>query len=409
MFKYALGPARRDTLGEMRRLLALLAAALVATAPVPAYAADVAWERGQKVTGVFDVDGPRSDGSLIVAGAAALYLMDRAGTITPFARGPGGYHEDKGAEAYLANSPGGTVSAAGCSFARDDTFLLRLHIPIGVERVSASGDETGSFANLTGVSGLNGIAFDTTGAFDHRLLVSGPSRGKTVIFAIDCNGAVKVITRSAPTLEGGLAVAPSGFGSFGGALIATDEYSGKIYAITPSGAVTIVAKPKLPTGADTGVESVGFVPPGFISRGGAAFYADRLTAGKHPGTDHLLRLPSAQLAAAGVHDGDLLVATETGATMIAVRCGPSCTVFSVAAKVTIAHGEGHLAFTVNPAASSPSPITPTAAPSAAASPGVSSRSSAFLGAWGIPAGIALVILLALIAVFGARTIRRRGR
>ena len=407
MFKYALVPAGGDTLGEMRRLLALLAAALVATAPVPAYAADVAWEPGQKVSGVFDVDGPRSDGSLIVAGAAALYLMDRTGTITPFARGPGGYYEDKGAEAYLANSPGGTVGAAGCSFGRDDTFLLRLHIPIGVERVSASGDETGSFANLTGVSALNGIAFDTTGTFDHRLLVSGRSGGKTVIFAIDCNGDVKVITRSAPALEGGLAVAPMGFAPFGGALIATDELSGKIYAITSSGAVAIVAKPKLPTGGDIGVESVGFVPSGFISRGGAAFYADRFTAGnRHPGTDRLLRLPSAQLAAAGVQDGDMLVATEGGATLIAVRCGPSCTVIPVVAKATTAHGEGHLAFTVNPAAPSP---TPSVAPSPAASPGVSSRSGAFLGGWGIPAAIALVILVALIAVFGARTIRRRGR
>jgi len=134
--------------------------------------------------------------------------MDPAGQVTPFARGPGGYHEDKGAEAYLANSPGGTVSAAGCSFARDETFVLRLHVPIGVNRVSASGDESGSFANLQGVTTLNGIAFDTSGAFDDRLLVTGPARGKTVIFAIDCNGAVTIITRSAPRLVAGPGQAP---------------------------------------------------------------------------------------------------------------------------------------------------------------------------------------------------------
>jgi hypothetical protein len=340
----------------MRRLLAVLAAAQVVVAPVPAYAADATWGLGPAVVGVFDVDGPRSDGSFIVAGSAALYLMDPAGKLAPFARGPGGYHEDKGAEAYLVNSPAGPVSPGGCGFARDETFVLRLHVPIGVNRVSASGDESGSFANVTGVATLNGIAFDTTGAFGHRLLVSGPAGGKTVIFAIDCNGAVTVITRSAPVLEGGLAVAPSGFGSFGGALIATDEFSGKIYAIAPSGAVSVVAKPNLATGADVGVEGVGFVPPGFTGRGGRVFFADRLTAGSpHPGTDRLLRLPSAPIAAARVQDGDLLVATEGGATMVAVHCGPTCTTTPIVAKATRAHGEGHLAFTVNQPAPSPTP------------------------------------------------------
>jgi hypothetical protein len=340
----------------MRRLLAVLAAAQIVAAPIPAYAADATWEPGPAVPGIFDIDGPRSDGSLIVAGSAALYLMDPAGTLTPFARGPGGYHEDKGAEAYLANAPAGPVSADGCGFARDETFVLRLHVPIGVNRVSAAGDESGSFANVPGVTTLNGIAFDTTGAFGHRLLVSGPAGGKTVISAIDCNGAVTVITRSAPVLEGGLAVAPSGFGSFGGALIATDEFSGKIYAIAASGAVSLVAQPKLATGADVGVESVGFVPPGFTTRGGSVLYADRLTAGSpHPGTDRVLQLPSAQLAAAGVQDGDLLVATEGGARMVAVRCGPACTTIPVVATATKAHGEGHLAFIVNPPAPSPSP------------------------------------------------------
>jgi hypothetical protein len=51
----------------MRRLLAVLAAAQVAIATVPAYAAGAAWEQGTAVAGVFDVDGPRSDGSFIVA------------------------------------------------------------------------------------------------------------------------------------------------------------------------------------------------------------------------------------------------------------------------------------------------------------------------------------------------------
>ena len=329
--------------------------------------------------------------------------MDPAGQVTPFARGPGGYHEDKGAEAYLANSPGGTVSAAGCSFARDETFVLRLHVPIGVNRVSASGDESGSFANLQGVTTLNGIAFDTSGAFDDRLPVTGPARGKTVIFAIDCNGAVTIITRSAPRLEGGLAVAPTSFGPLGGALIAADELSGKIYAITATGAVSVVAKPKLPIGGDVGVESVGFVPAGFTGRGGVAYYADRFTKGNaHPGTDHLLRLPSAQLTAAGVQDGDMLVATEGGATMVAVRCAPACATIPVVAKATKAHGEGHLAFTVN------QPPSPTPIPIRMGVSDSGPSGHAILLAL-LPIGIGVLVVLAVAAAAAILWRRRRRR
>lgn len=393
----------RAILSAMRRLLVVLVAAHLAMAPVPARAADATWERWQtSIPGIFDIDGPRSDGSLIVAGSAKLYLVDPAGNATPFARGPGGYREDAGAEAYLAMSPGGHVSAAGCDFAPDETFLLRLHVPIGITRVDAPGENTGSFTNLTGVTALNGIAFDTTGAFDHRLLVSGAAGGKTVIFAIDCNGAVQVITRSAPALEGGLAVAPSTFGAFGGALIAPDELSGKIYAIAAGGTVSLVAKPSLPVGADIGVESVGFAPAGFMSRKGAAYYADRKTPGNpHPGTDSLLRLSSDQLAAAGVQDGDLLVATEGGATTIAVRCAASCSVIPVTGHTT-AHGEGHIAFTMQPLPPSPVPTPPSPRPA------VPQGFLGFVGMWGIPAA-ALALLIALVAAVAIQAIRRRGR
>jgi hypothetical protein len=404
MLKYLLLTGQRDTLLEMRRLWGAVLAAQIAIAAQPALAADVAWEPWQKIAGVVDVDGPRTDGSLIVAGSAALYLVDPAGQITPFARGPGGYRDDPGAEAYLARSPGAAVSAAGCSFTADDTFVLRLHIPIGINRVSASGEESGSFANLTGVTTLNGIAFDNTGAFDHRLLVSGPSRGKTTIFAIDCNGDVKVVTRSAPALEGGLAVAPSTFGAFAGALIAPDELSGKIYAITAAGAVSVVAKPSLRVGADIGVEGVGFVPAGFISRGGAAYYADRLSRNNpHPGSDSLLRLPSEQLGSAGVNDGDLLAATEGGAKVVAVHCEASCKVIPVITKESKAHGEGHIAFVLNPAPPSPIASTPSTGPVLSISP----RLVQFTGDWGIPA-TALVLLLGLLALLGIKSFRRRG-
>lgn len=385
------------TLATMRRLLIVLVACL-ALAPAPARAASLTWEQWKAIPGALDVDGPRSDGSLIVAGSAALYLVNPAGSVTPFARGPGGYHEDPGLEAYLAVSNGGHVSAANCDFVRDETFVLRMHFPIGVNRVSASGDDSGSFANLPGVTMLTGITFDTVGAFDHRLLVMGVTGSKGVIFAVDCNGAVQVITRSAPALEGGLSVAPNGFGTFGGDLIVPDEITGSVNAIAPDGRTMVVMKHALPAGLGVTLGAVGFVPPGFMSRGGAVYHADHKTPhSSFPGTDTVLRLTSAQLGAAGVQDGDLLAATESGAGLIAMHCTAACTVITMIEPAHAHHGEGHIAFTVMPALSSPAPSPRLN------TPGSNSPASVSPLTIGIAAGaVALIVVAALIA-------RRRRR
>jgi hypothetical protein len=330
----------------MGKRWAFLVLALLALLPISGAAAP-AWEQWQAVHGVFDLGGPRADGSLVVAGSAALYIVTADGVLSPFARGPGGYRDDPGTEAYLAVSPGQHVASAGCDFARDDVFILRLHTPIGITRVQSSGQESGSFVNVA-VPSLNGIAFDSVGLFDHRLLATGPINGKTEVVAIDCGGAVQVITKTAPTSEGGLAVAPQTFGGFGGDLIVPDELSGIIWAIGPDGTAKQLVNTGLARGQDTGVESLGFVPPGF-SKGGYIYYADRATAGSaHAGTDNVLRLSSADLVPAGVQDGDLLGATEGGATMVDVRCDSSCNATRVLSTPTVAHGEGHLAFTITP-------------------------------------------------------------
>ncbi len=385
LLKYILGPAYPPA---MRRLAAVLIVSGVAFSPMSGAAAGASyqWEQWTSIPGVFDVGGPRN-GFLVVAGSAALYLVHPEGEMATFARGSGGYHDDPGAEAYIAVSPGGHVGASNCDFSRDETFILRLHAPLGVTRVDAAGVSSSSFASITGMSSLNGIAFDTTGAFDHRLLVSGSAAGKIVIAAIDCKGAVQVITTSAPTLEGGLAVAPRGFGAFGGDLIAPDELSGHIYAIAPDGTVRVVAQPPLPAGGDIGVEGIG----------GAVYFADRKSPGSpHPGNDAILRMSSANLAAAQVQDGDMLLATEGGATMVAVRCAASCTVIPVVTTPTTAHGEGHLVFTVTPAASpAPSryPRTPVSEPT-----GVNDRANGT---------IRIAAILLVIAAAAFLILRRR--
>jgi len=161
-----------------------------------------------------------------------------------------------------------------------------------------------------------------------------PRRPRQLPTAGRCRGG-------APVVEGGIVVAPATFGQFGGDLIAQNEKNGLVYAVTPAGRVVILARSGLPAGDDIGVESAGFVPP----RVAAAYLADRLTPGKkHPGDDVVLRLSAAALARAAIRAGDLLVATEGGATTIDVRCANTCTVRLVAAGPAVAHAEGHIVF-----------------------------------------------------------------
>jgi hypothetical protein len=198
------------------------------------------------------------------------------------------------------------------------------------------------FATLAAPGLIDGIAFDSTGGFGHRLLVTINAGARTAVDAIGCGGGVTTITRTAPRVEGGVAVAPKSFGRFAGDLIAPSETSGKIFAVTPTGRSLLVANAGLPHGNDIGVESEGFVPSGSAD----ALVADRLTPGNpHPGDDVVLRLPGAALRAAGVRPGDLLVATEGGGLTEAVSCSAAgCRVRLVAQAPSAAHIEGHIAF-----------------------------------------------------------------
>jgi hypothetical protein len=204
------------------------------------------------------------------------------------------------------------------------------------------------FATLTAPGLIDGIAFDGAGGFHHDLLVTINAGSRTTIDAIDCRGVVSAITRRAPRVEGGIAVAPSTFGRFAGDLIAPSESTGRIYAITPRGSSALVADSGLPHGPDVGVESEAFIPS---DRTRPALVADRVSPGnRHPGDDVVLRLSGSVLEAAGARPGDLLVATEGGALTDAVSCTSSgCRVRFVAKGPAVAHAEGHIAF--GPAAS----------------------------------------------------------
>ncbi len=289
------------------------------------------WSAFAHVRRPLDIVGPRADGSLVLAAAGRLWLVSRGGAVTPFASG---YQSPGGEEPYIAQSPGGCFGAG-------NVYALRLTAGRGVVVVGASG-QVRKFAGLRAPGLIDAIAFDRTGRFGHRLLVTINAGSHTTVASIGCDGRVRVVTRGALQVEGGIAVAPASFGRFAGDLIASGENSGKIYAVAPSGSSALVADSGLPHGGDIGVESEGFVPAGRVD----AFVADRLTPGnRHPGDDVVLRIGSAALRAAGVRAGDLLVGTEGGALTDDVRCTlRGCSVRYVADGPPVAHLEGHIAF-----------------------------------------------------------------
>ncbi|MBO0681737.1 MAG: hypothetical protein J2P45_01165 [Candidatus Dormibacteraeota bacterium] len=316
-----------------------LAALWPATATASAGGAGLQWQAFEHLEGVFDVAGPLPDGRVVAATSKGLLEVDPTNGGTT-ALGPKG---DQQGEAYIAVAPSlpAPPAGTGCAFAQGDVYQLRLGGTPGVNRIDLQGT-VHRFADLGSAGSLNGIAFDATGRFGHRLLVSGAHRGGSTVVALDCAGRGRLVTDQGPTLEGGLAVAPASFGRFGGDLVAPDELTGKLLAIRPDGTSAVIASSGLPTGQDIGVEGVGFVPAGF-SAGGEAYFSDRATSNNaHLGTDTLLRLDAAQLSRAGVREGDLVVATEGGARTIGVRCTQSCRVYTVGQGSGRAHGEGHV-------------------------------------------------------------------
>ena len=305
--------------------------------PLPAH-----WTPYLHLPGVVDLAGPGATGSVVVAAAGVLSVLAADGSLGPFARGPNGYSTAKGPEPYIALGEDAAVAGTGCSFSRDTLFALEPGRRPGVVLVDAQG-RARRFADLP--AGLpDGIAFDGEGGFGHGLLVTVLGRKTTTVVALDCRGAKRTVATHAPVAEGGVVVAPASFGRFGGDFIVPDEHTGLVIAIDPRGRATTVVRSGLPSGSDVGVESAGFVPPGF-GRGGAAYLADRFSRGNpHPGTDSILRLTGPELTRAGIRPGDLLVASEGGAKTIAVHCGRHCTVTHFADGPAVAHGEGHIVF-----------------------------------------------------------------
>jgi len=302
------------------------------------------WIKFKHIPAVLDLASRGGDGSMFVAAAGRLFTFRPGGALTAYARGPGGYQTARGPEPYIAVTGGQRVAGTRCSFGTGTIFALEPGKHPGIIRVGTDG-RASRFASVPSTGQLTGLAFDGVGHFGHHLLVTfrSPS-GVTTVLAFGCAGRVRTITSKGPAMEGGLAVAPASFGRFGGDLIAPNDRDGRVYAVRPDGTVLTLAASGLPHGGDIGVESAGFVPPGF-GASDSAYLADRLVPrNRHPGDDSLLRLPGSALIKSGARAGDLLVATEGSARTILIRCTATCTVKYTAIGPAVAHAEGHIIF-----------------------------------------------------------------
>ena len=303
---------------------------------------ELRWRPLLHVPTIIDVVGPRADGQLVLSTRRGLLLARPGRPATEFARGPAGYVA-AGGEPYIALAPARRLPNARCSFKRDDVYALDADSTPGVVWIRRTGQAL-RLVDFPAGAFPSGIAFDLVGRFGYRLLVTAVVAGKTTLYAIDCLGGRTVVAQDAPRVEGGIAVAPSSFGRFGGNLIAPDENSGRILAFSPTGAVQLVARSRVAAGGDIGIEGVGFVPSGF-SRTGSAYFSDLGAPGSPTeGTDSLLALRGTALVRAGVRAGDLVAATEAGAITISVHCARGCTVRRIGEGPVATHGEGHITF-----------------------------------------------------------------
>ena len=323
-------------------LVCLLIASCGGSSGAPKAAGGAQWRHFKTLKLVVDLAGPRHDGRFVANADYRLFLVGTSGAPVPFARGAHGYSGKHVSEAYIAMSGQRRLGGAGCSFHSDDVYILQSGKSPAIVRVTAGG-RASTLAKFPQGGAPGAIAFDGVGSFGHRVLATAQVGKHFELYAFDCRGHVRTISKKAPRVEGGIAVAPMTFGSFGGELIAPDEHSGQIWAIGADGKSRKLADSGIPKGGDIGVESAGFAP-GKLGRR-IAYLADRASPGSPTkGTNSILRLKGGALLKAGVGAGDLIVVAEANARTIAVHCAASCSVREVATGPAAAHAEGHIVF-----------------------------------------------------------------
>src|SRR6266496_6289066 len=98
-----------------------------------------AWAVFRHLPGVVDLAGPRADGSFLVTAAGRLFVLERGGTLRPFARGAGGYRTAPGTEPYLTVAGSDAGGASPCSFGTNMAFAIEPGSRPGLVMISPGG------------------------------------------------------------------------------------------------------------------------------------------------------------------------------------------------------------------------------------------------------------------------------
>lgn len=126
---------------------------------------------------------------------------------------------------------------------------------VNIWKISSDGSSISPFlTNLPPLGQSAYITFDTTGSFSNDMIVSSGSS----VWKIDSNGKASQLAEIPVRGHldngiGGPAVAPEGFGPYGGDILVPDPTTGNIFAISPQGAVNNI-------GSWPGASQILFVP-----------------------------------------------------------------------------------------------------------------------------------------------------
>ncbi|RME50941.1 MAG: hypothetical protein D6795_09145, partial [Deltaproteobacteria bacterium] len=196
-------------------------------------------------------------------------------------------------EMYVAVSPG----LGG--FAKDHIFVTQSSKIY--EIAPEEGFAVSLFANVSGLSGGAGIKFDTTGAFDNDMILTG-TNGR--VFRMNAQGEATQLANIGTVIENP-DIAPLDWGPLGGTIVVPSESTGRVYSVSAEGVVTTLA-----TGIPA-AEAANFIPTEICDLGeGLGAWFGALYSVK------IVQIPAADFTGM---EGQLLVTSESANGLYLIR------------------------------------------------------------------------------------------
>jgi hypothetical protein len=234
-------------------------------------------------------------GKLLVTSLCAdkVFSIDQSGVVSTFATLPPTHNACL--ERYIAASSGRGGFLANFAYVVQGQTIYSIS-PTGV---------VSGFATISSLPNAStGITFDRVGTFGFKMLVTD-RRGP--VWTVDSTGAPLQIADVGSQIEGPV-VAPLSFQPVGGQLLVGSEFSGLVYAVSPTGVLTSIASWNT-------AEGVSVVPPKVCNLGtsNASYFVASDT------TNAITGFPATDFTGLS---GDGLVPSQTDTTIGLLTPGP---------------------------------------------------------------------------------------